>query len=349
MTTSNRHPSVVLFVDLGHSVPVAQKDSAQDPSAIKYFVRISSEIAASFDGQLAAHQGSYLLITLNTVKQALHAAKMIADEWKEYSSSPHFDKNLIAPRQAIHVGEIRIDAQGMAIGADANIAQRISMAAVPGGVALSEAAYSAVQSLLQETEKAITEMDLPAVAARYTICLLPSIEPSLYPLKHATVAPAIEEDFAIIKLKNSTPEKFSATDTILIALGVAVFLDFALANIYMRLHGVDLNSSILFLSNLWMLLLNIVVIGGVVQWLLRSALQIKVKALSGVDALIASVAGKSAGVKIKTEVVVNKKGVKWLKLMSGKTEIRLSGNEIVLTGHWSKVRRIKKLLKHHKV
>ncbi|NLO51961.1 MAG: hypothetical protein GX103_12490, partial [Bacteroidales bacterium] len=58
MTTSNRQPSVVLFVDLGHSVPVAQKDIAQDPSAIKYFVRITSEIAASFDGQLAARQGS---------------------------------------------------------------------------------------------------------------------------------------------------------------------------------------------------------------------------------------------------------------------------------------------------
>ncbi len=349
MTKSNHQPSVILFVDLHQSVPAAAQVVAEHQSAMKYFVRIIGEIAASLSGQLVLHQASQVLVTLTTVKHALNAAKMIAAEWKEYSITSHFDKNLIAPRQAIHIGEVRVDEQGMAIGADANIAQRISLAAVRGGIALSDSAYSEVQSVLHEIEKVITEMDLPAVAARYTVCLLPSIDPLLYPLKHAAVAPAIEKDFAIIQLKNSTPEKLSAKDTLLIALGGAMFLDFTIANIYMRLNGVDLNTAFLTLSNVWMLLLNIVVVSGVILWLLRSALHVKVKALTGVDALLASLLGKSTGVNAKNEIVLNKKGVKWLKLMFNKVEIRLSGNVVILSGHWSKVRRIKKLLKSHKV
>jgi hypothetical protein len=349
MTRSNRQPSVILFMDLHKSISAAQPNETEHQTAIKYWMRITGEIAASLDGQLVTHQASYLLMAVDTVKQALQAAKTIAAEWEDYSTTSGFDDNLIPPRQSIHVGEVRVDEQGNVIGADANIAQRISMAAVPGGIALSEAAYSAVQTILHDAEKVITEMVLPSVAANYIICLLPSIEPSLYPLKHATVTPAVDEDFVITKIINPSPEKFSFTDTLLVALGVAVFLDFAIANIYMRLQDADLNTAILYLSNVWMLLFNMVVIAGIITGLLRSAMKVMVKTVPGADAVAAMVLSQMAGIKPKKETVITKQSVKWLRVMAGKNEIRLSGNGVVLTGHWSSIRRIRKLLKRRDI
>jgi hypothetical protein len=349
MTSSNHPSSVILFVDLRQSIPPTKKSETEHQAAIKYFVRITSEIATSLDGQFVAQQGSQLIFTHNAVKQALRAAEMIALEWKEYSSAPQFDKNLIALRQAIHLGEVHIDAQGMAGGADANIAQRISTASVPGGIALSETAYSIVQSLFHETEKLITEINFPAVAARYTVCLLPSIDPSLYPLKRAILAPATDGDVVIIQSENVSPEKFSFADTLLISAGAAVVLDFVIANIYMKQQGVDLNSAILNLSNLWMLLFNIVVIAAVFLSLLRSALKIRVKTLPEVDVLVAAILKKATKANTNLETVVKKKELKWLKVVVGKIDVSLSGNDVVLAGHWYSMRQFKKLLKSRKV
>ena len=349
MTSSNHPSSVILFVDLRQSIPAAIKNETEHQAAIKYFVRITSEIATSLDGKLVAQQGSQLIFTHNAVKQALRAAEMIASEWKEYSSAPQFDKNLIAPRQGIHLGEVQIDAQGMAGGADANIVQRISATAVPGGIALSEAAYSIVHSMLYETEKVITEINFPTVAASYTVCLLPSIDPSLYPLKHAIVAPAPQGDVAIIQSKNISPEKFSFADTLLISVGAAVLLDFVIANLYMKQHSVDLNTAILNLSNLWMLLINIVVIAAIFLSLLQTALMIRIKTLPEVDVLVAAILKKATKANPILETVVIKKEIKWLKVVVGKMEVSLSGNDVVVTGHWDSMRQFKKLLKSRKV
>lgn len=148
-----------------------------------------------------------------------------------------------------------------------------------------------------------------------------------------------------MEIKNATPEKFSFTDTLLICAGVIVFLDFAIANIYMRQQGVDLNTAILTLSNLWMLALNIVVVVGVFLWLLRTALMVRAKSLAEVDSLVAMVVGALGTAKPKTENVVNKKGIEWTKLALGTTEIFVSGNDVLLAGHWLTMRRIKQLLK----
>jgi hypothetical protein len=349
MTSSNHPSSVILFVDLRQSIPSTKKSETEHQAAIKYFVRITSEIAANLDGQFVAHQGSQLIITHNAVKEALRAAEMIALEWKEYSSAPQFDKNLIAPRQAIHLGEVHIDAQGMAGGADANIVQRICATAVPGGIALSETAYSLVQSMFHDTEKVITEINFPAVGAQYTVCLLPSIDPSLYPLKREIQAPATDGDVVIIQSKNVSPDKFSFADTLLISAGAAVVLDFVIANIYMKQQGVDLNSAILNLSNLWMFIINIVVIAGIFLSLLRTALKIRVKTLPEVDVLVTAILKKATKANPNMEMVVTKKEIKWLKVVVGKMEVTLSGNDVVFAGHWYSMRQFKKLLKSRKV
>jgi hypothetical protein len=148
-----------------------------------------------------------------------------------------------------------------------------------------------------------------------------------------------------VEIKNTTPEKFSFTDTLLISAGVIVFLDFAIANIYMRQHGVNLNTAILTLSNLWMLVLNILVVAGIFLWLLRTAVLVRVKSLAEKDSLMAMVLGALGTAKPKTEMIVNKKGVTWTKLELGKTEIFANANEVLVAGHWLTMRRIKQLLK----
>lgn len=93
-------------------------------------------------------------------------------------------------------------------------------------------------------------------------------------------------EFVIEKIRRIPPEKFSLTDSILIAVGLMVLLDFGLANLFMYFSGGTLNNAITSLSNISVLGYNVAFVGIFTLIILRDSVEIKFRDVRGADQLL---------------------------------------------------------------
>jgi len=157
-------------------------------------------------------------------------------------------------------------------------------------------------------------------------------------------------DFRLIKIKPVKPEKFALADTLIVAAGLMILINFGIVKTYQYNSGLSLNEAILEFSNLWMLFFNLAGLVIFTLLFLRAACVVEIKDDNNIKPML-SFLSQSFGLKL-----VQKKGdfqifkaenCKSSLGLKPKIKISINGNSVSLSGWWMCLQQVKKALKSY--
>jgi hypothetical protein len=137
-----------------------------------------------------------------------------------------------------------------------------------------------------------------------------------------------------------------------VAVGIMVAVDFAIANLIVYLGGVSLNDAILLLSNrLWFVVYNLVSVLFFTIIFLRDSIEIHFEDVRGVDSMISHVIqrfGFSPPTR-KNGILIFKPSVyNLLMWWSQKMRVSINGNHVTISGSYLFLMKVKKMLRAYR-
>ena len=128
MNNSTRKLAAIVFTDIVGFTKLTSKDQSQASSLLKTQRKVFQPIVAQFNGSWIKEMGDGLILTFETVTDAVNCCIKLQDISKQIDN--------LSLRIGIHEGEILIEHNDI-IGDDVNIAARIEPFSAPGGIAIS--------------------------------------------------------------------------------------------------------------------------------------------------------------------------------------------------------------------
>ena len=135
MTEPIRKLAAIVFTDIVGFTKLTAKDQSKASALLKQQRELFRPIVDSYKGMWIKEMGDGLLLTFDTVTDAVNCCIKLQDASKQIN-----DLDL---RIGIHEGEILIEENDI-IGDDVNIAARIEPFAAPGGIAISNKVHDAI-------------------------------------------------------------------------------------------------------------------------------------------------------------------------------------------------------------
>jgi len=135
MSDSRRKLAAIVFTDIVGFTKLTAKDQSKASSLLKKQRELFRPIIGSFNGQLIKEMGDGLLLTFDTVTDAVNCCIKLQETSKQID-----DLDL---RIGIHQGEILVEDNDI-IGDDVNVAARIEPFSAPGGIAISSKVHDAI-------------------------------------------------------------------------------------------------------------------------------------------------------------------------------------------------------------
>ena len=135
MTDLTRKLAAIVFTDIVGFTKLTSKDQSQASSLLKTQRKLFQPIVAQFNGSWIKEMGDGLILTFDTVTDAVNCCIKLQETSKEI--------DYLNLRIGIHEGEILIEENDI-IGDDVNIASRIESFSAPGGIAISNKVHDAI-------------------------------------------------------------------------------------------------------------------------------------------------------------------------------------------------------------
>ena len=341
-----RKLSTIVFTDIVGFSELMSDNEQQTLKVLELHDRMAGEIFSGYRGRIIKKLGDGLLAVFESVNDAFTATRLFQEEIKSYNDENPGRKRLLV-RVGIHTGDI-IEKEGDIFGNGVNIASRLQQICIPGGICLSQAAHAALNKSNAEGLKLVSDVNLKNIAERYNVFMLPSVYPDEYRLEDVTEMTTGNRDFVIKSMKRIPPEKFSLIDSLLIAVGIMVVFDFAIANLIIYLTGITLNEAILLLSNsIWFLAYNLIFIPVFAIIFLRDSIEIHFEDVRGVDRMISYVIqrfGFRPPVRKNGTLIFKPSVYNLLMWSSQKMRVSINGNHVVISGSFLFLRKVKKML-----
>ena len=346
----NRKLSTIVFTDIAGFSELMSDNEQQTLKMLEFHDRMAGEIFSGYRGRIIKKLGDGLLALFESVNDAFTATRLFQEEIKSYNDEHPAARKLLV-RVGIHAGDI-IEKEDDIFGHGVNIASRLQQICIPGGICLSQAAHAALDKSNAEKLRLVPDVVLKNIAERYNVFMLPSVYPEEFMLGDISEISAGKEDFVIKSMKRIPPEKFSLIDSIFIAVGLMVVVDFAMVNLITYLTSITFNEAILLLSNsIWFLAYNIIFIPVFAIIFLRDSIEIHFEDVRGVDRMISYVIqrfGFSPPVR-KNGILIFKPSVYNLLMWSSqKMRVSVNGNRVMISGSYLFLRKVKKMLKSYR-
>ena len=135
MSEQTRKLAAIVFTDIVGYTKLTAKDQSKASALLKQQRVIFRPIVESYKGMWVKEIGDGLLLTFNTVTDAVNCCIKLQDASKQID-----DLDL---RIGIHQGEILIEENDI-IGDDVNVASRIEPFSAPGGIAITNKVHDAI-------------------------------------------------------------------------------------------------------------------------------------------------------------------------------------------------------------
>ena len=135
MNNSTRKLAAIVFTDIVGFTKLTSKDQSQASSLLKTQRKLFQPIVSQFNGTWIKEMGDGLILTFETVTDAVNCCIKLQDTSKQIDN--------LSLRIGIHEGEILIEDNDI-IGDDVNIAARIEPFSAPGGIAISNKVHDAI-------------------------------------------------------------------------------------------------------------------------------------------------------------------------------------------------------------
>ena len=135
MNDSTRKLAAIVFTDIVGFTKLTSEDQSQASSLLRTQRKLFQPIVAQFNGLWIKEIGDGLILTFNTVTEAVNCCIKLQETSKQIDN--------LSLRIGIHEGEILIEENDI-IGDDVNIAARIEPFSAPGGIAISNKVHDAI-------------------------------------------------------------------------------------------------------------------------------------------------------------------------------------------------------------
>ena len=135
MPDSKRKLAAIVFTDIVGFTRLTAKDQSKASSLLKKQRELFRPIIESFNGEWIKEMGDGLLLTFDTITDAVNCCIKLQDTSKKIDE--------LVLRIGIHQGEILVEDNDI-IGDDVNVAARIEPFSAPGGIAISSKVHDAI-------------------------------------------------------------------------------------------------------------------------------------------------------------------------------------------------------------
>jgi class 3 adenylate cyclase len=347
MLDFERRLTTIMFTDIVSYSSMMSKNETLALQWVDFFQRKSTEVISQHHGSIIKTLGDGMLIVFNSVFEAIDSAKLLQQEIKDFNSGNHHSEMLLL-RIGIHVGDVLVKS-GDVFGHGVNVAARLQQISLPGGLCLSEAAWSVAGSEARSEFREVKNVFLKNLAENYTVYQLPSIYPDDYPIeKTSSVNESKNLDFVITALRKIPPEKLNVLDSFLLAFFVIVALDIIIAFIISLNEDLTLSEALSeMLSNKFMIAHNIFFVFFLSFFILRDAVEIKFQDVRGADSLISYVIqrfGFRPPVRNNGQLIFKPTLYNRIMWQTQKMRVNISGNKMAISGSYIFLRKVKKML-----
>ena len=165
MTDSTRKLAAIVFTDIVGFTKLTSEDQSQASSLLKTQRKLFQPIVAQFNGSWIKEMGDGLILTFDTVTDAVNCCIKLQETSKEI--------DYLNLRIGIHEGEILIEENDI-IGDDVNIASRIEPFSAPGGIAISNKVHDAIVREAEFTSKYLGKPKLKGVGQKVEVYCITS-------------------------------------------------------------------------------------------------------------------------------------------------------------------------------
>ncbi|MCF8365854.1 MAG: adenylate/guanylate cyclase domain-containing protein [Bacteroidales bacterium] len=343
--TPVRKRSTIVFTDIAGYSQMMNKHEEQALKLLDFHDSIAREIFAVHNGKIIKNLGDGMLAVFNSVREAMEASVTFQNEIKEYNAN-HANGDKLLVRIGIHVGEV-FERGGDIFGNDVNVAARLQQICTPGGICLSQNAHTLLGKASDETFIEIQNVKLKNIAEDYTVFQIPSIYPNLFPHDGLPDENLGNKNVVITSIRKISPEKFALIDTLIVAAGLMIIIDFGIVNALVYFENITFNQAIIKLSNVWMLVYNIFFLTVFTVILLRDAVEIKFEDVRGVDRLLSYIIqrfGFKPPVKKSGQIIFKPTFYNLLMWSTQKMRVAINGNNVTISGSYLFLRKVKKML-----
>ena len=165
MNQNNRKLAAIVFTDIVGFTKLSSKDQTTASELLKKQRKLFQPIVKQFNGDWVKEIGDGLLIIFNTATEAVNCCIELQKVSKGISG--------LNIRIGIHLGEVLIE-NGDVIGDDVNIASRIEPFSAPGGIAISNKIFDAINREKEYETKYIGRPKLKGVSQKVEIFCITS-------------------------------------------------------------------------------------------------------------------------------------------------------------------------------
>ena len=165
MSDTKRKLAAIVFTDIVGFTKLTAKNQSKASSLLKKQRELFRPIIESFNGKWIKEMGDGLLLTFDTVTDAVHCC---LDLQKVSKTVDGLDLRI-----GIHEGEILVEENDI-LGDDVNIASRIEPFSAPGGIAISSKVNDAIIREEEFKTKYLGEPKLKGVGQRVEVYCITS-------------------------------------------------------------------------------------------------------------------------------------------------------------------------------
>ena len=166
----DRKLAAIVFTDIVGFTKIMTESEDKAFSILSSQDRIINPLLTEFKGNLLKKMGDGLLIEFESTVNAVECSIKIQSAIEEHNKDN--SENNFKIRIGIHLGDVLKMGDDI-LGDGVNIASRIEPLAEPGGICITQAVQSSIQSKLKIDSKKIDEVDLKHIVDKYTIYKFP--------------------------------------------------------------------------------------------------------------------------------------------------------------------------------
>ncbi len=346
MQQSERRLTTIMFTDIFGYSKLMSKNEQLALELLKEHDRISQVVVEQWKGKIIKRMGDAIFAEFHSAFDGFEAARNLHQDLKKFNADKATEERIIL-RVGIHIGDV-LARENDLFGDGVNVAARLEKLSLPGGICISETAYATMKRQIDIPLKKFENVELKNIADRYTVYQAESIYPEEFPVEKLTHIKPETGHFKINNIKRIPPEKLTLIDSIMIASVTMLITDAGLIYNAKYSDGLSLSESIFQVMSPLFTVINLVLIAIMSITILRSAIKVNFGDIRGVDNvinLIIQKAGFKEPAKKGDNLVFKPTLYNIIFWSSQKMVVNINGNNVIISGSYLFIRKVKKLLK----
>lgn len=348
---TSRRLTAIMFTDIYGYSRLMSKSEKKAIEMLYFHDEITGKLIIQNGGSLIKRMGDATFSEFPSCLNAFQTAMQLHAEIKKYNESIPVEDRLII-RVGIHVGDVVVR-DGDLFGDGVNTAARLEKLALPGGICLSDAAYSAIKGFSEVPLHRVDHVQLKNIAGELSIYMTDSIYPGEFPLSAEQEKQELPDNFRIKSIKKVPPEKRGPFESLFVALLIMLVINFLMVLVHNMLSEESLKESLnSFLNKKFLVIMvimyDIFFIILITISRLRSAMKITFGDVRGVDKLLNLVVQKvgfKKPIKKDGDLVFKPTTYNFVMWNTQKMVVNISGNHVFISGSYLFIRKVRKLLK----